>query len=282
MKRKNLKIFNLLLIAILTLFLGVNVNAAVSRLVPTFSYDPTFTLRLGDELTATTDADGNPAYKVPIIIDYTTVINLSESQDDEEIVYSYVELTETEYNEILNDYQNEIDKYLTQADKTGVANLTVAFSEYIEAHDGTASDEDWWCVSKLLTGAIYLPRDCTTRYYIVMVDAYDNDTLINDDYNWEFQTARVYKVEADTTLDSCPTDDTTPDDETPDDETPDDDTPEEDEPIENDPKGDEEPEEDEPETENPKTGLTTPYIVCGVLVIGSIAAIIISKQEKFM
>lgn len=40
--------------------------------------------------------------------------------------------------------------------------------------------------------------------------------------------------------------------------------------------------EDKPTNPNPKTGISTPYVICGMVALGAIAVIVVSKKKKYI
>lgn len=251
---KKLKKFSLLFVAAIALLACPKVFAADFALPQTrpqanqtFTFDYSFKLRLGELVK---NNDGN--YTVPIIgyqtTEYSTELDLT---GNDEIHYKVSEITEEEYNS-LKKHQDEIDTLADNATadivegyKTNKPSAITDFETIIR--NGKDSDKNpWWCYNSYKVGEINLEENCETKYYIVTVDATDINTTEMSSLNWNYHTARVYKVDANTELEACkPTEDTT-------------------------------------KEENPKTGISTPYIICGALVLGSIIAFVVSKKEKFL
>jgi len=245
--KKTFKKMSLIFVAILSFFLGINgVSAANTRpqANQTFTFDYQFKLRLGDDLTKSKD-DKN--YIVPIIgykeTVYTDQVNL---KGEDAVHYKVSPITEKQYNE-LKTLQDKIDAL----DKTKINNdkLTYSENEDISKLETYIKNNIWWCYDQYEVGEILLPIGCETKYYIVTVDALDTNIIEMADLNWNYHTARVYKLEADN--ETC-------------------------KPVEETPK------EDSTKEENPKTGKTTPYIISGAIVLGSIVVITTIKKKKFI
>lgn len=241
MGNKAFKKFSILFVTIMSFFVGINTVSAADRPQEnqTFTFDFEFKLRLGDELTKTTDGKN---YIIPVVgyktAQYTDQVDLTS---EDAIHYKVTAITEQQYNE-MKALQDNIDAL----DKTPIANanLTYMSETNISKLEEYIRKNYWWCYNSYEVGQVLIPVGCETKYYVVTVDARDENYNENESSVWNKHTARVYKIEADKAV--C------------------------------------EPDEEQPKEENPKTGITTPYIICGALALGSIIVIIVSKKEKFI
>lgn len=259
--KKTFKNFSLFLVAIMALFVGFKtVDAATRPQTPqTFTFDFTFKFRLGDLVD---NKDGT--YSVPMTAYKTTDYTDTLTLEGDEIHYKVTEISEKDYN-TLKAYQDEMDKqektkdivddYYYTDDETLKDNINLPqyILDYMEAiKNGEDVDKNpWWCYDDPKTGAIVLTADCETKYYIVTVDGYDMETTDALDVNWNYHTARVYKVDANPNQDKC-------------------------EPI----TIPDEPKEET--TPNPKTGIATPYVICGAIALVGVVVFVSNKKKKYM
>ena len=257
--KKTFKNFSIFLVAVMALFVGNKTVDAIERAQTpqTFTFDYTFKLRLEDLVD---NKDGT--YSVPITAykttDYTDKLTLA----GEEIHYKVSEISEKDYT-TLKAYQDQMDKleknkatmdkyfYSDDASLQDNVNVPQYILDYMEAiRQGKDVDQNpWWCYGNYKTGEIKLVADCETKYYIVTVDGFDMETVEANTFNWNYHTARVYKVDANTDQAKCKPA-TVP---------------------------------DAPKTpENPKTGISTPYVICGAAVLIGVIAFTANKKKKYM
>lgn len=238
---KNLKKYVLLLVAVLMLIPTMVVNAENTRdqANQTFTFDHSYKLRLG-ELTKNNDG----TYNVPVLGYETTSYDKElDLTGADEVHYKVTEITADEYKS-LKQHQDEIDK-LMAAGTTGATTDVTSFQDLIR--NGKNSENDpWWCYNSYDVGTITLEAGCETKYYIVTVDALDTDTVEMANLNWNYHTARVYEVTANTEDPTC------------------------------------KPAEDTPDEENPKTGIATPYVVCGTVAVIGLTLVVLNKKKRYM
>ena len=257
MKNKYLKIMSIFAIAIVGFVLGTNKAEALTNSVFTFDYG--FHYTLPDTLEpGVNDITINSAQRLK----EDENKNLSDST---EYIINY-KLTEVKKS-VYDEFKKLQDQIFTQSNiENGLENKNQTVEAFEKLVNEKYKKDELWCYNKPTKGKITVKTDCETKYYVLSVDVEAKDTKVGDkEFNWEYMTAKAYEVKGDTA--ACPKCK-----------------------IEGNKYYDQsgkqisEAEYNKQCTtpDNPKTGISTPYIISGAVVLGAIAIIIISMKKKFI